>query len=153
MSCTLSVFLFALDAYGRAVPTEERVRRRLNTEPFAGTLSVIAPLLPINGTDETLYDHAEHDEVVFLDAQCARNASYAEHLRQLLIEEEDDDCLIENPFMPYALSTDDYFYFYLKWNANNAEDCAAGITIDFEAFCMFCVALYALQTLCPPLSL
>jgi len=133
-SCSIYV-LFVLNAHGRAVPTEERLRRRLNTESFANTLSEVAPLLPINGADEQLYDHAEHDEVVFLDPQCARNASYADILRQRLIDEE-KDCLIENPFSPHALSTDDYFYFYLKWNTDNAENCAAGVIIDFEAYCI-----------------
>ena len=90
--------LFSPFVHGRLVPTEERTRRRLNTESFENTLTEIGPLKPINGVDETLYDHSDHDEIVYLDAECARNSSYANFLRQRLLEEE-DECLVANQWV------------------------------------------------------
>ena len=114
--------------------THNVAERGLNLEHFENVLNVSLPLLPIGGRDETLYDHAEHDEVVFLDKECARNESYADHLRrELLLEQR---CLFENAILPGIVDGDNYYHFYLQWNDSNAVDCTQGVTIDFEAFCI-----------------
>ena len=70
----------------------------LNQHHFDGVINDTLPLLPINGKDDSLYDHADHDEIVFLDKECARNVSYADYLRrQLLLTES---CLHENKYLP-----------------------------------------------------
>ena len=114
--------------------THNVAERGLNQEHFENVLDVSLPLLPIGGRDETLYDHAEHDEVVFLDKECARNESYADHLRrELLLEQR---CFFENAILPGIVDGDNYYHFYLQWNDSNAVDCTQGVTIDFEAFCI-----------------
>ena len=114
--------------------TDNVAERGLNQEHFIHVMDVSAPLLPIGGRNETLYDHAERDEVVFLDKECARNESYADHLRrELLVEQR---CLFENDHLPGIVDGDNYYHFYLKWNDSNAVDCTQGVVIDFEAFCI-----------------
>ena len=108
--------------------------RGLNQEHFENVLDISQPLLPIGGRDETLYDHSDHNEVVFLDKECARNESYADHLRrELLLEQR---CLFENDHLPGIVNGDNYYHFYLQWNDSNAVDCTQGVVIDFEAFCI-----------------
>jgi len=108
--------------------------RQLNQEQFENVLTISQPLLPVGGRDETLYDHAEHDEVVFLDKACARNVSYADHLRVELLSEQ--RCFHENEVLPGIVGGQEYYHFYLQWNSSNAIDCANGVVIDFEAFCI-----------------
>ena len=106
----------------------------LNQDHFDGVINGNLPLLPINGMDETLYDHSEHDEIVFMDKQCARNQSYADYLRRQLLLTE--NCLHENEYLPQVVEDAEYYHFYLQWNESNADDCLDGVTIDFEAFCI-----------------
>lgn len=106
----------------------------LNQENFENVMDVSLPLTPIGGRDETLYDHSEHNEVVFLDKACARNETYADKLRQKLLLEQ--RCLLENQALPGIVDGEDYFHFYLQWNTSNAVDCTDGAVIDFMAFCI-----------------
>lgn len=117
------------------MPAAVRQERNLNVKHYPNVISDTLPLLPINGRDETLYDHLDHDEVVFLDADCAQNDKmYADHLRrELLLEQQ---CLLENAQYPGITEADGHFYFLLQWDTSNDIDCLHGITIDFEAFCI-----------------
>jgi len=121
--------------YGVTVQSMESLEYHgLNQDHFDGVISGPHPLLPINGTDETLYDHSDHDEIVFMDKDCARNESYADYLRRQLLLSE--NCLIENEWVPQVVEDAQYYHFYLQWNESNADDCLDGVIIDFEAFCI-----------------
>jgi len=125
--------------------TDNVADRGLNQEHYANVLDVTQPLLPVGGRDETLYDHAEHDEVVFMDKECVWDESRADHLRrELLLEQR---CFYENEVLPGIVDGEDYYHFYLKWNTSEAIDCANGVTIDFEAFCISFIEYEPMLTL------
>ena len=113
----------------------QRNHRGLNRRHYANVIDQSLSLSPINGRDETSYDHGDHDEVIFLDKECcAHDGSYANHLRKELILEQ--QCLVENKHVSGIRTIDDDFYFFLQWDTNNAEDCLDGMSIDFESFCI-----------------
>jgi len=135
MAAMILLSLASLWSVGESsIGSAARAVRELNLEHFSNVIDSVLPLEPVGGRDETLYDHLERDEVVFLDKECARNSSYADHLRrELLLEQR---CLHENGNLPGIVEGADYYHFYLQWNSSKAIDCGNGVTIDFEAFCI-----------------
>merc|ERR1719242_116159 len=101
MSLAILYFLVIISDVDRVYGTHNVAERGLNQEHFENVLDVSLPLLPIGGRNETLYDHSDHDEVVFMDKECARNESYADYLRQQLLLTE--TCLHENEYLPQVI--------------------------------------------------
>jgi len=132
--CALFAFIQVVYSRGGPIPQSARTGRGLNIDRYPNVIDGVRTLTPINGRDETVYDHLDHDEVVYLDAHCAKNKSYAEHLRLELFAEQ--ECFIENEHVSNVTAMGDYFFFFLHWDSSNTDDCADGVVIDFEAFCI-----------------